>query len=99
MNLVVVVESTRTIVTHKASEETNALHVPSLIAVAAALGQHTLFFLLSFLSFLSTSSWHAGKERADGAAFFSRRQVPLVSLLLALPQGVQPSRSPLGRPP
>lgn len=39
VNLVVIVESMRTIATHKADEETNPLHVPSLIAVAAALGK------------------------------------------------------------
>ncbi|KAF7792548.1 hypothetical protein EIP86_003589 [Pleurotus ostreatoroseus] len=38
VNLVVIVESMRTIITHNNNEETNKLHVPSLIAVAAALG-------------------------------------------------------------
>lgn len=38
VNLVVIVESMRTIATHKGGEDTNALHVPSLIAVGAALG-------------------------------------------------------------
>lgn len=39
VNLVVIVESVRTIATHKGSDDTNALHIPSLIAVAAALGR------------------------------------------------------------
>ena len=39
VNLVVIVESVRTIATHKGNDDTNALHVPSLIAVAAALGK------------------------------------------------------------
>ncbi len=38
VNLVVIVESMRTIITHNSADDTNALHVPSLIAVAAALG-------------------------------------------------------------
>ena len=39
VNLVIIVESMRTIITHKDSDsDTNALHVPSLIAVATALG-------------------------------------------------------------
>lgn len=39
VNLVVIVESMRTIVTRDSEEDVNALHVPSLIAVAAALGK------------------------------------------------------------
>ena len=42
VNLVVTVESARTLITHNSDEDTNALHVPSLIAVAAALGEHSL---------------------------------------------------------
>lgn len=38
VNLVVIVEAIRTIITHNSGSDTNALHVPSLIAVAAALG-------------------------------------------------------------
>ena len=38
VNLVVTVESVRTLLTHKGGD-TNALHIPSLIAVAAALGE------------------------------------------------------------
>ncbi|KAI0348241.1 CDF-like metal transporter [Trametopsis cervina] len=45
VNLVVIVESFRTIVTHKSGSDTNALHIPSLIAVAAALGAKFLLFL------------------------------------------------------
>lgn len=48
VNLVVIVESMRTIVTHNNAEETNTLHVPSLIAVAAALGVKFLLFLYSW---------------------------------------------------
>ncbi|KAJ3527884.1 hypothetical protein NM688_g8066 [Phlebia brevispora] len=43
VNLVVIVESMRTIITHNSAKDTNALHVPSLIAVAAALGNHLDF--------------------------------------------------------
>lgn len=39
VNLVVIVESVRTIVTHDSNDKTNALHVPSLISVGAALGK------------------------------------------------------------
>jgi hypothetical protein len=38
VNLVVPVESVRTIVSHTGGD-TNTLHIPSLVAVAAALGQ------------------------------------------------------------
>ena len=38
VNLVVIVESARTIITHHSDEQVNELHVPSLVAVAAALG-------------------------------------------------------------
>lgn len=48
VNLVVIVESMRTIVTHNSAEETNTFHVPSLIAVAAALGVKFLLFLYSW---------------------------------------------------
>lgn len=37
VNLVVTVESVQTIIDHK-GDDTNKLHIPSLIAVAAALG-------------------------------------------------------------
>ena len=39
VNLVVIVEGTRTLLTHTGSD-TNALHIPSLVAVAAALGEY-----------------------------------------------------------
>lgn len=39
VNLVVVVESMRTIISHHGDEDTNKLHVSSLIAVASALGK------------------------------------------------------------
>ncbi|KAI0094400.1 CDF-like metal transporter [Irpex rosettiformis] len=45
VNLVVVVESMRTIATHNSADDTNTLHVPSLISVAAALGAKFLLFL------------------------------------------------------
>lgn len=38
VNLVVIVESARDLISHGGGE-TNELHVPSLIAVAAALGE------------------------------------------------------------
>ena len=38
VNLVVVVESVRVVLTHK-SGETNAFHLSSLLAVSAALGE------------------------------------------------------------
>lgn len=40
VNLVVIVESVRTIVTHNSADKVNSLHVPSLIAVGAALGEY-----------------------------------------------------------
>lgn len=45
VNLVVIVESMRTIITHNKDSDTNELHVPSLIAVAAALGAKFVLFL------------------------------------------------------
>lgn len=39
VNLVVIVESARTLITRESDEDVNALHVPSLIAVGAALGK------------------------------------------------------------
>jgi len=45
VNLVVIVESARTLITHNSGDDTNALHVPSLIAVGAALGVKFLLFL------------------------------------------------------
>lgn len=39
MNLVIVVESVRALVSH-GDGETNKLHIPSIIAVAAAFGAH-----------------------------------------------------------
>ena len=38
VNLVVIVESARTLITRNSDDDTNTLHVPSLIAVGAALG-------------------------------------------------------------
>ncbi|KAI0785409.1 CDF-like metal transporter [Irpex lacteus] len=45
VNLVVVVESIRTIISHNSADDTNEFHVPSIIAVAAALGAKILLFL------------------------------------------------------
>ncbi|EKM61576.1 uncharacterized protein PHACADRAFT_248262 [Phanerochaete carnosa HHB-10118-sp] len=45
VNLVVIVESMRTIVTHNSDDDTNALHIPSLISVGAALGVKFALFL------------------------------------------------------
>lgn len=47
VNLVVTVESVRTIIDHRGSD-VNALHIPSLIAVASALGVKFLLFLYCF---------------------------------------------------
>ena len=41
VNLVVIVESARTLITHNSDEDTNEFHVPSLIAVGAALGKYS----------------------------------------------------------
>ena len=38
VNLVVIVECARTLISHNPDEEVNELHLPSLIAVGAALG-------------------------------------------------------------
>ncbi|EJF67290.1 CDF-like metal transporter [Dichomitus squalens LYAD-421 SS1] len=48
VNLVVIVESARTLITHNGTDDTNTLHVPSLIAVGAALGVKFLLFLYCF---------------------------------------------------
>ncbi|KAI0714834.1 CDF-like metal transporter [Earliella scabrosa] len=48
VNLVVIVESARTLITRQSDEDTNQLHVPSLIAVGAALGVKFLLFLYCF---------------------------------------------------
>ncbi|KAI0800581.1 CDF-like metal transporter [Fomes fomentarius] len=48
VNLVVIVESARTLITRNSDEQTNDLHVPSLIAVGAALGVKVLLFLYCF---------------------------------------------------
>lgn len=45
VNLVVIVESFRTLITHNSDEDVNSLHVPSLISVGAALGVKFLLFL------------------------------------------------------
>ncbi|KAI0778811.1 CDF-like metal transporter [Trametes elegans] len=47
VNLVVVVESARTLITHS-GDDTNTLHVPSLVSVGAALGVKFLLFLYCF---------------------------------------------------
>ncbi|KAI1793071.1 CDF-like metal transporter [Ganoderma leucocontextum] len=47
VNLVVIVESARSLITH-GDGETNELHIPSLISVAAALGVKFLLFLYCF---------------------------------------------------
>jgi len=47
VNLIVIVESIQTVVTHK-SNDLNTFHLPSLIAVAAALGVKFLLFLYCF---------------------------------------------------
>lgn len=48
VNLVVTVESVRTIVQHGDGQDTNKLHVPSLVSVGAALGVKCLLFLYCF---------------------------------------------------
>ncbi|CAL1694622.1 unnamed protein product [Somion occarium] len=48
VNLVVIVESARTLITRESDEDVNALHVPSLIVVGAALGVKLLLFLYSY---------------------------------------------------
>ncbi|EJU02838.1 CDF manganese transporter [Dacryopinax primogenitus] len=40
VNLVVIVESVRTLIDHNNSDDTNSFHLPSIIAVAAALGTY-----------------------------------------------------------
>ncbi|KDQ63008.1 hypothetical protein JAAARDRAFT_29002 [Jaapia argillacea MUCL 33604] len=45
VSLVVVVESVRAIVTHNPADDTNTFHIPSIAAVAAALGVKFLLFL------------------------------------------------------
>lgn len=46
VNLIVVVESVRSIITHKKDDsDTNNFHIPSIVAVGAALGVKFLLFL------------------------------------------------------
>ncbi|TCD71144.1 hypothetical protein EIP91_012092 [Steccherinum ochraceum] len=45
VNLVVIVESARTLITHNSNDDLNELHIPSLISVGAALGVKFLLFL------------------------------------------------------
>lgn len=45
VNLVVIVESVRTLVTHHNDSDVNSLHIPSLISVGAALGVKFILFL------------------------------------------------------
>ncbi|KAL4253625.1 Cation Diffusion Facilitator Transporter [Abortiporus biennis] len=45
VNLVVIVESARTLITHGDGSDVNELHIPSLISVGAALGVKFLLFL------------------------------------------------------
>ena len=51
VNLVVTVESVRTLLTHKGSG-TNALHIPSLVAVASALGKEMARMYVTLTKFL-----------------------------------------------
>jgi len=45
VNLVVIVESVQTIITHDSSSDTDKFHIPSIVAVGAALGVKALLFL------------------------------------------------------
>lgn len=45
VNLVVVVESVQRIITHDSSQDTDKFHIPSIVAVGAALGVKLLLFL------------------------------------------------------
>jgi cation diffusion facilitator family transporter len=45
VNLIVIVESVRSLITHNSDSDTNEFHVPSIIAVAAALGVKLILFL------------------------------------------------------
>ena len=40
VNLIVVVESVRSVITHNSADDLNEFHVPSIVAVGAALGMH-----------------------------------------------------------
>jgi len=55
VNLVVIVQSVQSIVTHNSSEDTKAFHVPSIVAVAAALAVKFVLFMYC-LSLRKTSS-------------------------------------------
>lgn len=46
VNLVVMVESVRDLVEHSSDSDTNAFHLPSIVAVAAALGEFQSSFTL-----------------------------------------------------
>ncbi|KZO94089.1 CDF manganese transporter [Calocera viscosa TUFC12733] len=48
VNLVVIVESVRVLISHNDADNTNDFHLPSIIAVAAALGVKVLLFFYCF---------------------------------------------------
>jgi len=58
VNLVVMVESVRDIVTHSSSSDTNTFHLPSIIAVGAALGVKILLFFYCLSLRKSNSQVH-----------------------------------------
>ena len=82
MNLVIVVESVRALVSHEGGE-TNKLHIPSIIAVAAAFGKHPKFCGQPIVLIELTI----------------RRQVGVIPLLLRLAQLIVTSSYALGGPP
>ena len=48
VNLVVLVESVQSIITHKSSDELKALHIPSLVSVASAVFVKFILFVYCY---------------------------------------------------
>lgn len=90
VNLVVVVESVRSIIDHK-SGDLNEFHIPSLVAVGAALGE--LLFLTPHSNERISPS-----ECASLSSHENRRESSPIHLLLCPPQELKPGSYALGRP-
>ncbi|KAF8825367.1 hypothetical protein HHX47_DHR7000663 [Lentinula edodes] len=62
VNLVVMVESVRDLVTHNSNSDTNTFHLPSIIAVAAALGEFDYSTLLVLRCYCSSTAFQSGRD-------------------------------------
>ena len=90
VNIVVFIESARSMIARESDNETNALHLASLIEVSAAWGAPSPLPLLPRPRLrppLPLLTWRS-----------VRREVCPLSVLLPPPQAVQPGPSPVGGP-